>query len=145
MSESFNNQKMMQIGIIAGGFSAIILSLVVYLVFFGSGEKVKEYTTRAGQSFVIKMPGKVSVEYRWQLNKTKSKGLNHLKVDHIGWTYPKGEKSSKTGLFGKSRTARFSIEAQAPGMSYLTFEFKRRGIKDDTPLKTRKFRVNIIN
>ena len=135
-----------QIMVLGGAFSFFIISLCVYMFFFSDRERIRTYTVRVGNSLVLNMKGKSSVEFRWQLNKRRSSKIDILNVDHIGWTYPEQQKKKTgTGLFGVNRISRFSIEAKSPGVSYLTFEYKRRGIEEDTPIKTKKFIIKAIN
>ncbi|MGH1353295.1 MAG: protease inhibitor I42 family protein [Methyloligellaceae bacterium] len=146
MKYSDRIEQLRQLGI----FSAIMVVIVIAFYFLATFIKKEgqdyqsQYTVQVGKSFIVNVPGKVSIEYRWQINKEKSKGLKLIKVSHIGWVYPKENASdTTTAKTGAPRTAKFYIQAIAPGVVQIAFEYKRRGIAEDLPIRSRDITVHI--
>ncbi len=146
MTNSERRDQLKQLSIFVGVMAILVLGL------YGLTRIIKDenedyqslYTVQVGNAFVINVPGRVSIEYRWQINKQKSKGLKLIKISHIGWVYPKDNASSDVkAKTGAPRTAKFYIQAIAPGIVQLALEFKRRGIEDDTPIRSRDITLNI--
>ncbi len=146
MTKSERLEQLRQLGI----FALIMLVIVIGLYFLSKLIKNDDedyqsrYTVQVGKSFIINVPGKVSIEYRWQINKQKSKGLKLIKISHIGWVYPTEDASNTAkAKTGAPRTAKFYIQPIAPGITQLSLEFKRRGIEDDVPIRSRDITINI--
>ncbi len=143
-NSKFKNVK--QLGIftlVVALIAAAVVTLSQFVEFDGE-EYSKNIRVKVGEQFVIDVPGRTSIEYRWQINKEKSKGLELLEIDHIGWQYPLEEsKKNKRSSFGTPRTAKFYIRPKAPGVTQLSLEYKKRGIIDDVPQRVRDFTIRV--
>lgn len=146
MAKSLKYKHFKQLGI----FTLVILVIAAVVVGLSqivntdSSEYTPNIRAKVGEPFVIDVPGRTSIEYRWQINKERSKGLELLDIDHIGWQYPRDEgQKNRRSTFGTPRTAKFYIRPKAPGVSQLALEYKKRGIIDDVPQRVRDYTIHV--
>lgn len=78
---------------------------------------------RVGELVFIKLPGNPQAGYKWRLNKEKSKGLNLVSVDLIGWLMAPEKKSM---FFQKQSLMNVSVKTKASGQADLAFDYFRR-------------------
>ena len=144
MARLNNFKRIRQLGIYL--LAALLLFSGIYalsqLIGSNNDEYERNIKAKVGEALVIDVPGRVSIEYRWQINTEKSKGLELLDISHIGWIYPIDEDNKKTrSSFGAPRTAKFYIQPKAPGVIQLVLEYKKRGIVDDFPQRVRDYTI----
>lgn len=78
---------------------------------------------RVGQRLILDFPGNRSAAQRWRLVREKSRGLELVDVDPIGWIIS----PERSSLYANEDTMRFSVIAKTPGRASLTFEHNYRG------------------
>lgn len=146
MVKSIKFKNIKQLGIFTLAVALLAAGVVVLSQFveIDGEEYPKNIRVKVGEQFVIDVPGRTSIEYRWQINTEKSKGLELLEIDHIGWQYPLDEsKKNRRSSFGTPRTAKFYIRPKAPGVTQLSLEYKKRGIVDDIPQRVRDYTIRV--
>ncbi len=80
--------------------------------------------TTVGEPLVLHLEGKPKMGYGWRINAKKSRGLDLIKVDRMGWTFSNERPGS--GSFTKPGTLRYAVHPQQAGSALIVFEYFRK-------------------
>ncbi len=89
----------------------------------GDGPRVIETRqVMVGDKTFVKLTGNPDLGYKWRLNKSKSAGLDHVKVDVIGWL----KVGKDTSMFADNRSRlNVLLTGKAAGRSEIAFDYYR--------------------
>ncbi len=79
---------------------------------------------QVGQTLILNFPGNRKAARRWRFVRDRSKGLEVVDVDTLGWIISTDGNSPAKRNRDRMR---FRVLAKAAGQADLTFEFTRRG------------------
>lgn len=86
-----------------------------------SGPRIVQ--AEVGKVLILDFPGNRHMAHRWRLVEEKSRGLNKVSVDPLGWIIAK----EGSIFFSNNDTMRYRVIPRAPGEASLTFEHNYRG------------------
>lgn len=78
--------------------------------------------TQVGKIILVKLPGNPRAGYKWQVNKKRSKHLNLVAIQQVGWLLaPEGG----SYFFDQPSMLNFSVKGKAVGQAEVAFEYFR--------------------
>ena len=105
------------------GVAAIACAVVGFAVADDDPKITTIRDAKVGEKLILDFPGNRVAAHRWRLVKEKSRGLDLVEVDPIGWIIS----PERSSLYANEDTMRFRVLAKAPGRASLTFEHNYRG------------------
>ncbi len=96
--------------------------------------------TTVGEPLVLHLKGKPKMGYAWRVNAKKSRGLDLVKLDRMGWTFADERRGS--GSFTKPGTLRYAVHPKQAGSAMIVFEYFRKEA-NASPSASRQYTIEI--
>lgn len=101
---------------------AIVLTLAGVETAAAKKDLPESVATRVGEIVMVKLPGSPRAGYKWQVNKKRSKNLDLITVQQVGWLLaPKG----RSYFFDQTSVLNFSVKGKAVGKAEIAFDYFR--------------------
>ena len=125
--------------------ASIALAAFVLHGFWGQDEssaRSKSFSkqTTVGEPVVLHLEGKPKMGYAWRINAKKSRGLDLVKLDRMGWTFSNERRGS--GSFTKPGTLRYAVHPKQAGSALIVFEYFRKEA-DASPSASWQYAIDI--
>ena len=103
-------------------FLAIFLTLASVGTTAAKSKLPESVATSVGETVMVKLPGNPRAGYKWQVNKKKSKNLDLITVQQVGWLLaPEG----RSYFFDQPSVLNFSVKGKAAGEAEIAFDYFR--------------------